>query len=81
MPGPGRNGTKDDIVLGFDQIEGYLQTSGNPYFGSTMGRVANRIRRGSFQIGDGDPPIQLDVNDGPNHLHGGFKERFILFVN
>jgi aldose 1-epimerase len=67
---PDRNGKLDDIVLGFDTLQGYLNPA-NPYFGAMVGRVANRIARGRFTL-DGRR-YQLATNDGPNHLHGGVK--------
>src|SRR5262245_57304953 len=45
---PDRQGKTADVVLGFDSLEGYL--AGHPYFGATVGRVANRIARGSFTL-------------------------------
>ncbi|XP_057315792.1 galactose mutarotase-like isoform X2 [Hydractinia symbiolongicarpus] len=63
---PDRTGQFDDILLGFDTIEGY---ENNQYFGSTIGRFANRIHRGRFIL-DGNT-YQLACNDGENHLHGG----------
>lgn len=65
---PDRNGEFADIVLGFDDVEGY-QGKDNPYFGCTTGRVANRIAKGRFSIGNRD--YEVAVNNGPNHLHGG----------
>lgn len=41
---PDRAGKLADVVLGFDTLDGYLQKQ--PYFGATIGRYANRIRRG-----------------------------------
>jgi len=66
---PDRDGTLADIVLGFDDLEGYLK--GHPYFGALVGRCANRIAEGTFEL-DGKS-YQLATNDGPNHLHGGVK--------
>src|SRR5438105_1842790 len=40
---PDRDGKTDDVVLGFDDLKGYLK--GHPYFGATVGRVANRIAK------------------------------------
>ena len=67
MKTPDRNGHLADILLGFDDLGGYLGE--HPYFGSTAGRVANRIAAGHFQL-DGKE-YQLATNNGPNHLHGG----------
>jgi aldose 1-epimerase len=64
---PDRHGDFEDVVLGFDRLEGYLQNP--PYFGALIGRYANRIAGGSFFL-DG-ACHQLATNDGPNALHGG----------
>ncbi len=66
---PDRKGAVDEVTLGFDTLEGYLNP--HPYFGSTLGRVANRIARGRFTL-DGKT-YTLFCNDGRNHLHGGKK--------
>jgi aldose 1-epimerase len=65
---PDRNGNDEDVVLGFDTIEGY-QSADNPYFGAICGRVANRIAKGTFTL-DGKE-YKLAINNGPNSLHGG----------
>jgi aldose 1-epimerase len=65
-----RSGRIADIVLGFDDLAGYLNPR-QPYFGATVGRVANRIARGRFTLNGEN--FQLAINDGPNHLHGGLK--------
>jgi len=67
VPTPG--GSKTDIVLGFDSLDGYL--AGHPYFGATTGRVANRIANARFTL-DGKE-YTLAANNGPHHLHGGEK--------
>jgi aldose 1-epimerase len=66
---PDRNGKLADVVLGFDDLQGYL--AGHPFFGATVGRVANRIAKGKFTL-DGKE-YSLAVNNGPNSLHGGLK--------
>lgn len=66
---PDTKGAMADIVLGFDDIEGY-QTE-NPYFGAIVGRYGNRIAKGRFSI-DGKQ-YTLAVNNGPNALHGGIR--------
>jgi aldose 1-epimerase len=66
---PDRYGELNDIVLGFDNVDGYLKS--HPYFGAIVGRVANRIAKGKFTL-DGKE-YRLTINDAPNHLHGGLK--------
>jgi len=66
---PDRAGKNGDVVLGFDNLPQYLGS--HPYFGATVGRVANRIAKGRFTL-DGIT-YSLAVNNGPNHLHGGLK--------
>src|SRR6267154_487983 len=64
---PDRTGKLADVVLGYDQLQPYLD--GTAYFGALIGRVANRIARGRFTLDGQD--FQLATNDGPNQLHGG----------
>ncbi|HEV2066617.1 MAG TPA: aldose epimerase family protein [Thermomicrobiales bacterium] len=64
---PDRNGIGDDVVLGFDTIEEYVENS--PYFGAIVGRYANRIAEGRFELDD--VTYELAINNPPNALHGG----------
>lgn len=64
---PDKNGEKKNVVAGFSDPKDYLKD--HPYFGSTVGRYANRIEFGKFKIDEQE--YQLPVNDFPNHLHGG----------
>jgi aldose 1-epimerase len=66
---PDRKGHLTEITLGFDNIDSYIGS--HPYFGSTIGRYANRIANGKFTL-NGKQYI-LDCNDGKNHLHGGYS--------
>jgi aldose 1-epimerase len=66
---PDRNGKLDDIVLGYDNLEGYLKST--PYFGAIIGRYGNRIAKGRFALDGKD--YKLAVNNGENSLHGGLK--------
>jgi aldose 1-epimerase len=64
---PDRAGKTADVVLGFDELKGYLGKE--PWFGATVGRVANRIAKGKFTL-DGKE-YSLEINDPPNNLHSG----------
>jgi aldose 1-epimerase len=66
---PDRNGRLDDIVLGFDNLDGYLKD--HPFFGAIIGRYGNRIAKGAFTL-EGKT-YKLATNNGVNHLHGGNK--------
>jgi aldose 1-epimerase len=66
---PDREGKFGDIVLGFDNLDQYLD--GHPYFGCTVGRYANRIALGRFDL-DGKS-YKLAKNNGVNCLHGGLR--------
>lgn len=67
---PDKDGTIADVVLGFDDVQGY-ESEGNQYFGCTAGRVANRIAEGKFSLNN--RTYQLAINNEPNHLHGGVE--------
>lgn len=62
-------GAPCEVVLGFDEHAPYENC---PYFGCTVGRFANRIRAGKFDL-DGSPVQLTCVNDRGNHLHGGAR--------
>ena len=64
---PDRDGALADVTLGHSTLAPYLDQP--QYFGSTVGRVANRIASGRFSL-DG-AGYQVPVNNGPNSLHGG----------
>lgn len=65
---PGKDGKVDDVVLGFDDVQGY-QNNGTVYFGATIGRFGNRLADGKFSL-DGKT-YQVPQNDKTNALHGG----------
>ena len=65
---PDKDGIKRDVVLGYDDPQGYEGPAGT-FFGATVGRNANRISKGSF-ICNG-VTYQLDKNNGNNNLHSG----------
>lgn len=63
---PDRNDKFEDVVLGYDNLEGYFDC---PYFGAIIGRHANRIEDACFELNGVE--YKLAKNDGRNHLHGG----------
>ena len=66
---PDRNGKLDDVVLGCDSVEKYVAQTA--HFGGIIGRYANRIAHGTFQL-DGKT-YSIPKNDGDNALHGGIR--------
>jgi aldose 1-epimerase len=67
---PDRKGQSADIVLGFDSLDGY--TAGNKaFFGAIIGRYANRIAHGAFELNG--KKYSVPKNDGENSLHGGTR--------
>jgi aldose 1-epimerase len=69
LTAPDRNGKMADVVLGYDNLAGYLKES--PYFGCLVGRYGNRIAKGKFTLNG--KSYTLATNNYPNHLHGGIK--------
>jgi len=65
---PDKNNKLTDVVLGYDSIGAYRK-KGEPFFGALIGRYGNRIGKGTFTL-DGKT-YNLQLNDGPNTLHGG----------
>lgn len=64
---PDRTGKRSDVALGYDNLRDYVEQP--QYFGTTVGRVANRLAGGRFML-DGKT-YQTPVNNGKNALHGG----------
>ena len=67
---PDKNGKMTDVVVGLNSAKGY-QDATEPYFGATIGRVGNRIAKGTFKLDDKEYHIPL--NNNGNTLHGGKK--------
>lgn len=75
MYSPDKWGIMDDVVLGFDTINGYLN-AGERYHGAVVGRVCGRINNAQFKLDE--QMFNLASNDvygkpHPNHLHGGIN--------
>ena len=64
---PDKAGKFEEVTMQYSTLEEIMEKS--PFYGSTCGRVANRIANGKFSLGGED--YTLAVNNGPNHLHGG----------
>lgn len=68
---PDRTGTLGPVHLELPDLTDYADPALNPHLGATVGRYANRIAGGRFSL-DGRVHA-LDVNNGPNTLHGGHR--------
>jgi len=71
---PVSTGEKVDVVLGFNNLQSYIDSfdlPSPPYIGTVVGQFAGRISDGKFVL-NGEP-IQLAKNLGEHHLHGGKK--------
>jgi aldose 1-epimerase len=66
---PDRRGILGPVHLALPEVGDYAETALNPHLGATVGRYANRIAGGRFTLDDVEHV--LDVNNGPNTLHGG----------
>ena len=58
---------EQNLVLNYDHIESYFNNG--CYLNAIIGRTSNRIKNGQFTINN--QTYQLDLNNGPNNLHGG----------
>jgi len=68
---PDRNNKFEDVVLGYDNIDEYINNENGRFYGPVVGRYANRITNGQFEL-DGNK-YQLPVNNNGQTLHGGLK--------
>lgn len=70
---PDRNGEMKDVIVGFDSPKGW--DSGDPYWGSLIGRYANRIAAGKFILNG--KSYEIPTNNAPGGiacgLHGGTR--------
>lgn len=64
---PDKHGTTEDVVLGCDDVTGYVENGA--FLGATVGRNANRIRNASFPLNG--TKVQLPANEKTNNLHSG----------
>ena len=66
---PDKEGNLRDVVWGYDTVQEY-EFNNSPYFGATVGRIANRVGKAVVTVNGVD--YQMDKNDNGNCLHGGF---------
>ena len=64
---PDKDGTMQDVVLGFDSIDDYINIDNN--FGATIGRYGNRIGHGKITVDGAE--YDLPKNNFGHTLHGG----------
>ncbi|MDX8343114.1 aldose epimerase family protein [Rossellomorea sp. YZS02] len=69
MLAPDRKGKFENVVLGFDTLEQYVEHE--HYYGALIGRVAGRI--GGAGYSSHGKRVELTANENGNHLHGGDK--------
>lgn len=65
----GKNGEKIDVVLGYEELEGYEKTT--VALGAFVGRNCNRLADGSFCLNGKQYALEKNDN-GLNNLHSGF---------
>jgi aldose 1-epimerase len=68
---PDKNGKQEDIVLGYENIERYINNDGERFLGAVVGPYANRIAKGQFTIDE--TTYQLPLNNNGQTLHGGLN--------
>lgn len=68
---PDKDGKCEDIVLGYNNIQNYINNPGERFLGAVVGPYANRIANGKFSIGDEE--YTCPQNNNGQTLHGGFK--------
>ena len=68
---PDKNGHYEDVVLGYNNIDSYVNNTGERFLGAVVGPYANRIANGTYTIGE--EPYNFPQNNNGQTLHGGLK--------
>lgn len=68
---PDKQGKYDDVAIGYENIDRYLDNKGERFYGSIVGRYANRIAKGKFTLDSVE--YQLPINNNGQTLHGGLE--------
>ena len=66
---PDKNGSFEDIVLGYNNLETYVNNPGERFLGAVVGPYANRIANGTYTIGE--ETYNFPQNNNGQTLHGG----------
>lgn len=68
---PDKAGNQEDIVLGYNNLDNYVNNPGERFLGAVVGPYANRIAKGTYTIGD--KTYNFPQNNNGQTLHGGLK--------
>lgn len=68
---PDKHGNHEDIVLGYNNIDNYINNPGERFLGAVVGPYANRIADGTYSIGN--ETYDFPKNNNGQTLHGGLK--------
>lgn len=68
---PDKNGHYEDVVLGYNNIDSYVNNTGERFLGAVVGPYANRIANGTYTIGE--ETYNFPQNNNGQTLHGGLK--------
>ena len=68
---PDKNGSYEDVVLGYNNLDEYINNPGERFLGAVVGPYANRIAGGEFTVGD--QTYHFPLNNNGQTLHGGLK--------
>ena len=66
---PDRDGKYEDVVLGYNNIDSYVNNKGERFLGAVVGPYANRIAGGTYTIGE--ETYNFPQNNNGQTLHGG----------
>lgn len=68
---PDKDGKYEDVVLGYNNIDSYINNKGERFLGAVVGPYANRIADGTYTIGE--ETYNFPKNNNGQTLHGGLK--------
>ena len=68
---PDKDGNQEDVVLGYNNLDNYVNNPGERFLGAVVGPYANRIANGTYTIGE--ETYNFPQNNNGQTLHGGLK--------